>query len=173
MGAGTDPSEGSALAWAILSRIKDAGAISLATTHYNEIKHYALVTEGVINASVEFDVENLKPTYRLQIGIPGKSNAFEISRKLGLNEEILSRAETVLSRGSAEFDEIIGQLQGKLASAAIAYDEAQALSVENESINTSLKTKRREFESEKDKLLPMLRWKQNGLFPMRNAERKR
>ncbi len=153
LGAGTDPSEGAALAWAILSELKNTGSISLATTHYNEIKQYALITEGVVNASVEFDVEKLQPTYRLLIGIPGKSNAFEISRKLGLNNEILQKAESVLSRGNAEFDEIIAHLQNKLVSASQSYDEAQALAVENASINETMKIKQREFEMQKDKML--------------------
>lgn len=153
LGAGTDPSEGAALAWAILSDIKSTGALSAATTHYNEIKQYALTNHGVVNASVEFDVVNLKPTYKLHIGIPGKSNAFEISRKLGLDERILSAANHLLTRENKDFEEILSQLEIKLKAAGEAADQAQKYAVENQKINESLAVKLKELESGKDKLI--------------------
>ncbi len=153
LGAGTDPSEGAALAWAILSDIKSTGALSAATTHYNEIKQYALTNQGVVNASVEFDIVNLKPTYKLHIGIPGKSNAFEISRKLGLNERILSSANHLLTRENKDFEEILSQLEIKLKAAGEAADQAQKYAVENQKINENLTVKLKELETGKDKLI--------------------
>ena len=153
LGAGTDPSEGAALAWAILKKIKSSGALSLATTHYNEIKQYALITEGVVNASVEFDVVNLRPTYKLNIGLPGKSNAFEISRRLGLTEDILSEAGEVLTKDSAEFEDILTQLQNKLKAAKDSYGRAEILSVENNKINQELKDEQKALQQNRDKMM--------------------
>ena len=111
LGAGTDPTEGAALAISILERLYDKGAAILATTHYNEIKKYALSTEGVENASMEFDVETLSPTYKLTIGIPGRSNAFEISKKLGLSADIIDRAGLLIERKDIEFEDVIGAIE--------------------------------------------------------------
>ncbi len=110
LGSGTDPVEGAALAISILEATQRAGALTSATTHYSELKAYALQTEGVLNASCEFDVETLRPTYKLIVGTPGKSNAFAISERLGMDSAIISRAEKLIERDNKRFEDVILQL---------------------------------------------------------------
>ena len=113
LGAGTDPVEGAALAVAVIENIRAAGALCAATTHYAELKAYALDTEGVVNASCEFDVETLRPTYKLIVGAPGRSNAFAISKKLGMPDEIIERAGEYVSSENKRFEAVIGELEAQ------------------------------------------------------------
>ena len=132
LGSGTDPLEGAHLAISILQHFTELGAITVATSHYQELKKYALVTSGFKNASVEFDIENLKPTYRLLIGIPGKSNAFAISRKLGLNETIIERASSMIDKETVNLEDLLKNI----------YDDKSK--IEDEKIRTSLTLKEAE-----------------------------
>lgn len=111
LGAGTDPLEGAALGIAELEKLREMGALVVATTHYTELKKYALSTPGVENASMEFNVETLSPTYKLRLGLPGKSNAFEISRKLGLSEEIIHRASELLGENQMDFENAVSRVE--------------------------------------------------------------
>ena len=133
LGSGTDPIEGAALATAILERTQSRGALSASTTHYAELKVYALQTEGVRNASCEFDVETLRPTYRLIIGAPGKSNAFAISEKLGLDGDIINRAGDLIAKDNKRFEDVIERLDTNRMQMERERDEAARLRSEYES----------------------------------------
>ena len=111
LGAGTDPVEGAALAQAILMKLREKNAKIAATTHYAELKSYALETDGVCNASCEFDVQSLKPTYKLNIGLPGRSNAFAISEKLGLDKQTVEMAKSLVSDEDARFERVVAALE--------------------------------------------------------------
>lgn len=132
LGAGTDPAEGAALAISLIEFCRTMGATVMATTHYAELKLYAMRTSGVINASCEFDVETLQPTYKLLIGIPGKSNAFAISRKLGLPESILKKASDLVSQNDKDFEDVLTQLEHQRQQMETAKLEAQRLQAETQ-----------------------------------------
>ena len=151
LGAGTDPTEGAALAIAIIETLRERKTKVIATTHYSELKGYALRTAGVENASVEFDVETLKPTYRLLIGVPGKSNAFEISRRLGLPNYIIERAKDNISKDNLQFEDLIRDLQEQSIRANKDAREAEMLKKEVEKSKALYEEKLKRLEITRDK----------------------
>ena len=142
LGAGTDPTEGAALAIAIIEYLRKRGARVIATTHYPEIKLYALSQKGVKNASLEFSVETLMPTYRLIMGMPGKSNAFAISKKLGLNDEVLEIAESKLSTEALKFEDVLTVIDEQRVTAEKEKLEAEELKLKVASLEQELKSKK-------------------------------
>ena len=151
IGSGTDPSEGSALAMSIIETLRSRGSKIIATTHYSDLKAYALRTEGVENASVEFDIKTLRPTYRLLIGVPGKSNAFEISRRLGLNDDIISKAKEYMSEENLQFEGLIRELQEKSIIAKKEARDAQLIRKEAEELKKKYEEKLERLEETRDK----------------------
>ncbi len=170
LGSGTDPVEGAALAVSILTSLKNVGAKVLATTHYQEVKLFALETDGVENASCEFDVETLKPTYRLIVGVPGKSNAFAISQKLGLPSRIIARAEELVSSENRRFEQVIDQLENARKELE-QLKESAAISERNAKMTESeLKQKLSALEQEKEKELENARRRAVSIIEQTRAQ---
>lgn len=153
LGAGTDPTEGAALAMSILKKLYGLGASIVATTHYSEIKVFAMEENGFENASVEFDIETLRPTYRLLTGIPGKSNAFEISKRLGLDESVIDDAKQMVSKDAAHFEDVIQNLQNKTTAVEKELEEAEKSRREIDALKKELSNKKYKIDTERDKMI--------------------
>ncbi|MBP3478416.1 MAG: Smr/MutS family protein, partial [Oscillospiraceae bacterium] len=157
LGAGTDPAEGAALAMALIEFCRKMGAHVVATTHYAELKLYAMRTQGVINASCEFDVETLQPTYKLLIGIPGKSNAFAISRKLGLSEDIIKEASDLVGKSDKDFEDVLSQLEQQRQQMESARVEAERLRQETAKIKQQSEEYSSQLRKEREKAMEQAR----------------
>lgn len=164
LGAGTDPTEGAALAIAILSYLHDRDIRTMATTHYSELKVFALSTPGVENACCEFDVESLRPTYHLLIGIPGKSNAFAISGKLGLPDYIIEDAKKRLSEQDISFEDLLTDLETSKRTIEKEQDEIQAYRREMERMKTQLRQKEERLEEQRERILKEANDKANAIL---------
>ena len=153
LGAGTDPVEGAALAAAIIEDSRGLGALVAATTHYAELKVYAMTTRGVENASCEFNVDTLAPTYRLVLGIPGKSNAFAISRRLGLPENVIEKAAARLDAENVRFEDVLTKLDQQRQEMEKEREQARKLKLEMEQSAAKAREYRQRLEQERDKAM--------------------
>ena len=157
LGAGTDPIEGASLAVSILERVRLLGAKTIATTHYSELKTYAMSTKRVENASCEFNVDTLRPTYRLLIGIPGKSNAFAISKRLGLDDDIIENAKKYIKAENLEFEDILSKLEKNRQEAEAMKESARAYKKETEKIKSDTALRNKQLTEKTDKIIERAR----------------
>ena len=160
LGAGTDPSEGAALAMSILDHVRKIGSLVMATTHYPELKAYSYNREGVMNASVEFDVDTLSPTYKLLMGVPGRSNAFDISKKLGLSLNIINKAKTMIGTDEKEINEMIESLERNYKRVETQRLELDRLVKEAEQVHDDLSKQYQQFQNYEKSLIEEAKEKQ-------------
>lgn len=170
LGAGTDPVEGAALAISILEALRRKGARIAATTHYAEIKLFALETDGVENGSCEFDVASLRPTYKLSIGVPGKSNAFAISQRLGIGNDIVARAKELVSYESTKFEDAVSQLEQTRQSLAEELEQAQTLRAQAQATKQEIAAYKANLDREKEKEVEKARYEARRIVDQVRAE---
>lgn len=170
LGSGTDPVEGAAIAMAILEYLHNSNAKTIATTHYSELKSFAINRKGIENASCEFDVETLRPTYRLLIGVPGRSNAFAISQKLGLSDNIISKAREFISKEDTNFEDIIALVETNRIKSEKQLDEVQKLKSECQSIKAELIKQKEALDNQKKQLIKNARQEAKEIIEDAKAE---
>ncbi|PIC74723.1 endonuclease MutS2 [Sporosarcina sp. P17b] len=170
LGSGTDPQEGAALAISILDEVHGSGARVMATTHYPELKAYGFNRPGVANASVEFDIDTLSPTYRLLIGVPGRSNAFEISKRLGLHNHVIERAKSFTGENRGEVDSMIASLETSRVQSEKDAERTHDILLETEKLKKELHDKLQEFEEQKDRLTEVAKEKAKKIVEQAKTE---
>ena len=170
LGSGTDPTEGAALAISILDYLRKKEIMTFATTHYSELKYYAVETNGVMNASVEFDVNTLSPTYKLEIGTPGKSNAFEISRRLGLDEEILKNAQNLLGEDTKNVNKILEEIEENKEEIEAKNAEIDRYKRQIQKAKRDLEEKSKEVEKQRAAIIREAEDKANEILEKANTE---